>query len=1170
MELHIHMKVRLLLTIFGVAIAGIVHAQAFPLWTLQNSNVRTNNNAWTVTIGQLGGNGVRCLQVTNAGLLQVASAGCGSGAGGGGGGGGFNFGLGYIWNSTTTDQILIGAIATTSIAKLEVIGNGYFSGGSYPILGLGTTTSNSEFAVQGGGLFSGNLTAANMVATGTLTVTGASTFNGAMTVNNATVFNSKAATSSTTYCIGLSGTQRLAGCNGTAILNGYLYSPFGNGTINATTTGFFSNVIATGTLSVEGSAQVTGSQTIGGNFQVTGGIGTGGYVNTAAGTISASTSFAIGADTIIVHPYTPNADNDARTNIGVGVDALGKMVPIHSTQFNSAFGVGALSSAINTDHLTAIGAYALEAATTSPTTENTTALGIDALRYNTDGGQENVAVGEHAMVYSRRIDKSTCAGVNCLGNMQGVGLTALGYYAGSGSTTAQESVYIGYFAMPLLAQNTYNNANNYSSGNISIGSLSGFSVATGSNNIIIGYHEGVNLLQGSDNVLISTATSSNGISNLTSGDQNIALGSNLSFASSTGSNQLNIGNIIFGTNINGTGLNLSTGNIGIATTSPYARLSVVGQTVSSYFTATTTGTAANNTFPNLVSTNGTTTNSTSTQLFATNASTTNFYGANLNTCTSGNVLTWSDGKFGCAGAIASYDAFTHPTISISATTSQILINSASSTITFLSSNFSTSTQATSTYLAVTGNASTTQLTVSGTATSTFGGGIATKGTIDSQSTTASSTFSNGITLSKGCFAIGQNCLTIATTTSGGVFSVVASNASLTISPNVGGVLASLNVGNANTWTAQQTINGAGLLVNNSTSTITNLNVGTLSASSTVFITATTTLYSGLVFDSVVAARPSYVIFSPSNSNMQGIHFATTTSNIIFMIDVATGTQSNITNFPRISIGTTTPLGLIATSTLVSGGLRAQLTVAGDVYTRRYLGCDYPGMMIRTAIGATNNFICGFGLNSTNGGIVASNFEYPPFLRLKSQPASPSAGQANAVGDGSAIIGFGGLTSTSSPVFEGLIRNPSYFATNTITMIGFGTTTGAFSTANFNKFNTEPTNGAYFVMYASSTNWTAVARNNTNNVTYFDTGVATSSNPFTRANFQRFRIELTGSTTATFLINGNIVAIANTTTPAVVLYPFISFSSNAAAAYAPNNGVVEERYLDISQFRLWSD
>lgn len=49
----------------------------------------------------------------------------------------------------------------------------------------------------------------------------------------------------------------------------------------------------------------------------------------------------------------------------------------------------------------------------------------------------------------------------------------------------------------------------------------------------------------------------------------------------------------------------STLNVGIGTTSPYARLSVVGQTVSEYFTATST--TATSTLPKLLSTNATTT-----------------------------------------------------------------------------------------------------------------------------------------------------------------------------------------------------------------------------------------------------------------------------------------------------------------------------------------------------------------------------------------------------------------------------------------------------------------------------------------------------------------------------------------------------------------------------------
>jgi len=81
--------------------------------------------------------------------------------------------------------------------------------------------------------------------------------------------------------------------------------------------------------------------------------------------------------------------------------------------------------------------------------------------------------------------------------------------------------------------------------------------------------------------------------------------------------------------------------LGIGTTSPYATLSVAGEIVGTYFTATTT---ANNTFPNLVATNSTTTNATSTNfysslliagdatttnLFSTTASSTNLFTSNF-------------------------------------------------------------------------------------------------------------------------------------------------------------------------------------------------------------------------------------------------------------------------------------------------------------------------------------------------------------------------------------------------------------------------------------------------------------------------------------------------------------------------------------------------------------
>lgn len=88
-----------------------------------------------------------------------------------------------------------------------------------------------------------------------------------------------------------------------------------------------------------------------------------------------------------------------------------------------------------------------------------------------------------------------------------------------------------------------------------------------------------------------------------------------------------------------------------------------------------------------------------------------------------------------------------------------------------------------------------------TATSTLAGGLQTAA-LNVTSTAASSTFANGINLSAGCFSINGTCLG-----SGAVMSVSNSDSTLTISPTTGAVVASLNLGNSNTWTVLQKFYG---------------------------------------------------------------------------------------------------------------------------------------------------------------------------------------------------------------------------------------------------------------------------------------------------------------------------------------------------------------------------
>ena len=98
-------------------------------------------------------------------------------------------------------------------------------------------------------------------------------------------------------------------------------------------------------------------------------------------------------------------------------------------------------------------------------------------------------------------------------------------------------------------------SSNTFSGNALLGAFSGSSLSTGSRNLFLGSFTG------------STSAS---------GNNNIALGYDVALPVTNGSNQLDIGNLIFGTGINGEGTNISTGNIGIGTSSPYGRLTVWG------------------------------------------------------------------------------------------------------------------------------------------------------------------------------------------------------------------------------------------------------------------------------------------------------------------------------------------------------------------------------------------------------------------------------------------------------------------------------------------------------------------------------------------------------------------------------------------------------------------
>ncbi len=347
----------------------------------------------------------------------------------------------------------------------------------------------------------------------------------------------------------------------------------GNGTVNTGLTGYFAYYTADGTtVDDQATLYLSGS-------------------NIGIGTTTPTSLLTVYGD---VDASAPNA----------GYKIQGQRVLYaSSTNLSTVVGISA-GSLLDTSGLrnTAVGYEALTAATSS---DNNTAIGYQSMYSNTSGfynlaagawslysntgGRWNTALGAGSLTNNNTGDDNVAVGADALSySTTGVGNTGVGSGALFKNISATSSVAVGYYA-------GFGSGSSYSNqGGTFIGYKSGYNSSDNSDyNTFLGYQSGYNVTTGSNNILIGAATSSTAIANLTTGSQNILIGNNISLPSATANGQLNIGNLIYGTGLDGVGSTLSTGNIGIGTTSPHARLSVdttsLG-TTSAFLVGSSTGT----------------------------------------------------------------------------------------------------------------------------------------------------------------------------------------------------------------------------------------------------------------------------------------------------------------------------------------------------------------------------------------------------------------------------------------------------------------------------------------------------------------------------------------------------------------------------------------------------
>ena len=258
--------------------------------------------------------------------------------------------------------------------------------------------------------------------------------------------------------------------------------------------------------------------------------------NTAVGyaTLGGNTT---GADNVALGWAALNVNTTGASNVALGLAALSANTTASN---NTAVGYLALTANTTGTLNTAIGSLALDANTTA--SENT-AIGHKSLTANTTGS-ENVVVGERAAEFNTTGSYNTAIGRTALKyNTTASNNTAVGYKSLETNTTGASNTAVGRSALGATTTGANNTTMGYSAGS---------SITTGTGNTFLGSTAGDGTNDGNYNTSIGFgALSGNaGDSNcamgvsaglVTTGTDNVLIGSNVGYSLTSGGNNIFLG-----------------------------------------------------------------------------------------------------------------------------------------------------------------------------------------------------------------------------------------------------------------------------------------------------------------------------------------------------------------------------------------------------------------------------------------------------------------------------------------------------------------------------------------------------------------------------------------------------------------------------------------------------